>query len=151
MVEIVSNNEGDTRAVAARLASLLRPGDVIVLAGPLGSGKTAFAGGLAAGLGIERRVTSPSYILMRTYTDGFLPFVHVDVYRLSSIGEFSDLEVFEEGRQGVVAIEWGDAVLPALPPDHLWVTIEVRSDDNRLLRFAPAGNWSGRPLDELVV
>ncbi len=151
MFAITSNNEGETRAIAARLASLVRPGDVIVLAGPLGSGKTAFAGGLAAGLGVQRRVTSPSFVLMRSYDDGFVPFIHVDVYRLSTLGEFSDLDVFEEGRKGVVAIEWGDAVGAVLPLDHLSVNFDVLGDEARLLRFEPAGAWSDRPLGELVV
>ncbi len=139
----------DTRAAAGRLAALLRPGDVVVLAGPLGCGKTTFAGGLADGLGVEEPVTSPSFILMRRYDSGFLPMVHVDVYRLGTVGEFEDLEVLEEGRDGVVVIEWGNAVLPLLPDDHLVVEFDVQPGGTRILRLVPSGDWKQRPLEEV--
>lgn len=149
IVELSCPTVTDTRAAARRLASLCRPGDVILLCGPLGSGKTAFAGGLAEGLGVEESVSSPSFVLVRRYDSGFLPLVHADVYRLASISEFDDLEVFEEGRDGVVAIEWGDAVVGAAPDDHLRVEFEVEDDGARRLRFRPAGMWTARPLEEV--
>lgn len=149
MIEIHCPTEVDTRAVGGRLASQCRPGDVVVLTGPLGSGKTAFAGGLADGLGVEEPVTSPSFVIMRRYDSGFLPFVHVDVYRLGSIGEFDDLDVFEEGRGGVVVIEWGEAVLPGLPEDHLQVEI-VTLPAGRVLRLKPSGEWSDRRLSDVA-
>lgn len=147
--EIDCPTETDTRAAAGRLASLLRPGDVVVLCGPLGAGKTAFAGGIAEGLGVETPVVSPSFVLMRRYDDGFIPFVHVDVYRLTSVGEFEDLDVLEEGGDGVVVIEWGNAVAPVLPPDHLRVEFTVGESGSRHLRLVPCGRWEGRPLEEV--
>jgi tRNA threonylcarbamoyladenosine biosynthesis protein TsaE len=148
-VEVRCPTVTDTRAAARRLASLCRPGDVILLCGPLGSGKTAFAGGLAEGLGVEETVSSPSFVLVRRYDSGFLPMVHADVYRLSSLAEFDDLEVFEEGREGVVVVEWGDAVAGAAPGDHLRVDFQVDEDGSRVLRLRPAGVWTVRPLAEV--
>jgi len=149
-LSIVCPEESDTLAVAGRLAAEVRPGDVIVLSGGLGAGKTRFAGGLAAGLGVEERVVSPSFVLMREYRSGFLPFVHVDVYRLGSINEFDDLEAEERAADGVLVIEWGDAVSPALPPDVLTVGFEVAEDGARTLSFHPAGSWCDRDLARVV-
>ncbi|CAN5876228.1 tRNA (adenosine(37)-N6)-threonylcarbamoyltransferase complex ATPase subunit type 1 TsaE [soil metagenome] len=142
--------EADTLAVAGRLAAEIRPGDVVVLSGRLGSGKTRFAAGLAAGLGVEETVVSPSFVLMREYLSGFLPVVHVDVYRLGSTGEFEDLEVFGRAAHGVALIEWGEAVAPMIPLDHLDVLIEVGDDDQRTLTFRPAGEWIDRDLSRVV-
>lgn len=150
-IEMKSADVAETMMIGRRLAALARPGDVVVLAGPLGSGKTAFVGGLAEGLGIDDPITSPSFVLMRRYDSGFTPLVHVDVYRLGSLGEFEDLEVFEEGRDGVTVIEWGNAVAPALPPDHLTIELIPVSENERTVRLGPCGDWEGRPLEELVV
>jgi tRNA threonylcarbamoyladenosine biosynthesis protein TsaE len=122
---------------------------VVVLCGSLGAGKTAFVGGVADGLGIEEPVTSPSFVLMRKYTSGFIPLVHVDVYRIGSLGEFDDLDVFEEARESVLVVEWGDAVAASLPDDHLKIVIEVTGETERDLRFGPNGSWTERPLGEL--
>ncbi|GIU91257.1 MAG: tRNA (adenosine(37)-N6)-threonylcarbamoyltransferase complex ATPase subunit type 1 TsaE [Acidimicrobiia bacterium] len=148
-IELRCPTEMETRAVGRRLASLCRPGDVLSLVGPLGAGKTTFVGGLADGLGIEEPVTSPTFILMRTYRSGFLPLVHVDVYRLTSLAEFDDLGVFEEAEEGVLVVEWGDAVSPALPRNHLRVEIDVDGTERRI-RLLPAGDWRERTLEELV-
>ena len=148
-VELVTKSDADTRAVGRRLSGLLRPGDVVVLCGSLGAGKTAFVSGVADGLGIDEPVTSPSFVLMRKYTSGFIPLVHVDVYRIGSLGEFDDLDVFEEARESVLVVEWGDAVAASLPDDHLKIVIEVTGETERDLRFGPNGSWTERPLGEL--
>jgi tRNA threonylcarbamoyladenosine biosynthesis protein TsaE len=150
VVTVVCPEEADTLAVAGLLAAEVRPGDVIVLSGGLGSGKTRFAGGLAAGLGVQEQVVSPSFVLMREYRSGFLPFVHVDVYRLGSINEFDDLEVGERAADGVLVIEWGDAVAAALPPDVLTVHFEVGEDGARTLSFTPSGDWCDRNLARVL-
>ena len=148
-VELVTKSDADTRAVGRRLSGLLRPGDVVVLCGSLGAGKTAFVGGVADGLGIDEPVTSPSFVLMRKYKSGFIPLVHVDVYRIGSLGEFDDLDVFEEARESVLVVEWGDAVAASLPDDHLKIVIEITGETERDLRFGPNGSWTERPLGEL--
>jgi tRNA threonylcarbamoyladenosine biosynthesis protein TsaE len=132
--------------VARKLAASLRPGDVVLLAGGLGVGKTLFTSGLAAGLGVEEPVVSPSFVLVRQYRTGFLPVVHVDVYRLTSLNEFDDLEVFDLAADGVVVIEWGDALEGAVPEDHLRIDFVVEPDSARVLRLTPAGSWTERDL-----
>lgn len=150
MIVVNCPTETETRALAARLVSLCRPGDVIVLSGGLGVGKTTFVGGLADGLGVEEGVTSPTFVLMRTYSSGFLTLVHVDVYRIGSSLEFDDLEVFELGRDGVVAIEWGDVIGTALPVDRLHVDLAVAEDGARTIGLRPFGAWNGRPIAEVA-
>jgi tRNA threonylcarbamoyladenosine biosynthesis protein TsaE len=145
-----SESEADTRAVGRRLANLLRPGDVLLLCGELGAGKTAFVAGLAEGLGIDAQVTSPSFVLTRRYDGGFIPLVHTDVYRIGSLGEFDDLGVFEEAADAILVVEWGDAVAAALPQDHLVIEIQVVEENTRILRFFAHGTWSSRPLEELA-
>ena len=147
MIEVRCPTPDDTRAFAARLAPALRPGDIVLLAGGLGAGKTLFTGGLATGLGVEETVVSPSFVLVRQYRSGFLPIIHVDVYRLGSLNEFDDLDVFEMAAEGVLVIEWGDAVEAALPSDHLRVEFDVEDDETRVLRLVPLGDWTERDLD----
>lgn len=149
MIEITCPGPDDTRAFARRVASLVRPGDVIVLAGSLGAGKTLFTGGLASGLGVDEQVVSPSFVLVRQYRSGFLPLVHADVYRLSSFNEFEDLDVFEQARDGVLVIEWGNAIESAVPADHLRVDIEIEDDEARSLRISPFGSWVDRDWDSI--
>lgn len=146
MIEVRCPTADDTEALGSRLASDLRPGDVLVLSGGLGVGKTLFTRGLATGLGVEEAVTSPSFVLVREYRTGFMPIVHVDVYRLGSLNEFDDLDVFESAREGVLIIEWGEAVESALGVDHLRIEFDVSDDEARTLRFMTTGTWSQRQL-----
>jgi tRNA threonylcarbamoyladenosine biosynthesis protein TsaE len=135
---------GDTADLGARLAALLRPGDVVVLSGPLGAGKTLFTSGIAAGLGVEEPVISPSFILTREYSSGFLPLIHADIYRLTTRNEFDDLDLLSQSSHGVLVIEWGDVVEPILPPDHLRVDFEVDDDEARNITLVPFGSWRTR-------
>ena len=150
MIEVRCPEAADTQAFAGRLASTLRPGDVLVLVGGLGAGKTLFTGGLAAGLGVEEPVVSPSFVLVRQYFSGFMALVHVDVYRLGSLNEFDDLDVFELAEEGVLVIEWGDAIESTLPNDHLRVEFTVGEAEERMLRLAPSGSWLERDLRAVV-
>jgi tRNA threonylcarbamoyladenosine biosynthesis protein TsaE len=149
MVEVLCATPNDTEALGSRLASSLRRGDVVVLAGGLGAGKTLFTRGLATGLGVEDQVVSPSFVLVREYRSGFMPVIHVDVYRLGSMNEFDDLDVLEMSKNGVLVIEWGEAVESVLPTDYLRVEFEVLEDESRLLRFKGEGSWSERDLGGL--
>lgn len=139
----------DTQAAARRLAGLVRPGDIIILMGPLGCGKTTFTAALGEALTIAEPITSPSFVLMRSYCGGLLPLVHVDVYRLRTVSEFEELGCLEEGREGVVVIEWGEAVKGALPVEHLKVEFELGEGGVRTLTFSPHGDWSDRPGADL--
>lgn len=138
----------DTMAIGRRLASLLRVGDVVLVAGELGAGKTTFVSGVAEGLGVEDPVTSPSFVLSRTY-DGLLPLTHADIYRLTSLGEVADLDLIEEAMDGVLIIEWGNAIEQVMPDSHLLIRIEVDDAEGRELTFVPHGEWVGRPLREI--
>jgi tRNA threonylcarbamoyladenosine biosynthesis protein TsaE len=150
VIEITCPTEADTRAVGRRLAALCRPGDVVILHGRLGAGKTAFAGGLAEGLAVDEQVTSPSFVLVRRYDSGFLPLIHADVYRLGSLAEFDDLDVLDEASEGVLVIEWGEAVASELPADRLTVVIEVADSEVRTITLDPMGEWESRNLIEVA-
>jgi len=136
----------ETRAMAAALAPVLRPGDLILLAGDLGAGKTAFVQGLGAGMGVTEPITSPTFTLEQRYdTDPTLH--HLDVYRLGQLNEVLDLglaELLDEG--GVVAIEWGDVVLPVVPGDYLKVRLSLgETPDDRVVTLRAVGpSWSDR-------
>lgn len=161
MIELASSSPSQTREIAAVVATLCRPGDVIVLAGPMGAGKTAFAGGFAVGLGVgpEEPVASPTFTLVHTHESGRMPLHHADLYRLTSIGEVDDLGLRElADLGGVVLVEWGDAALDRLG-EVLTVSIapvpdpsdEVGSDDDagddqvRTLTISAVGHrWDGR-------
>lgn len=146
MIEVRCPNPEDTEALGSRVASNLRPGDVVVLAGGLGAGKTLLTRGIATGLGVDEPVVSPSFVLVREYRSGFMPVIHVDIYRLRSMNEFDDLDVLELAQDGVLVIEWGEAVESALPPDHLRIEFEVDDEQARTLRFVGTGEWANRDL-----
>jgi tRNA threonylcarbamoyladenosine biosynthesis protein TsaE len=119
----------DTRRLGSSMAGLARPGDVIVLAGDLGAGKTAFAQGFAAGLGVDEPVTSPTFVIARTY-EGRLRLHHLDVYRLESMQEAEDVGIAELVDDGAVTlVEWGDVVTPVLPAGYLEVRLTFDDDD----------------------
>ena len=103
-MKLNANNEQETRAIAAKLAEYLTAGDVILLEGNLGAGKTTFTKGLAEGLGIKRVVKSPTYTIIREYTEGRLPLYHMDVYRLEDTGDDIGLEEYING-DGVAIVE----------------------------------------------
>ncbi|MGH8981656.1 MAG: tRNA (adenosine(37)-N6)-threonylcarbamoyltransferase complex ATPase subunit type 1 TsaE [Acidimicrobiales bacterium] len=105
-----------TRALAASLASVARRGDVVVLAGMLGAGKTTFAQGFARGLGVQGPVTSPTFTLVRQYPCSLGQLFHADVYRLDHLVEVADLGLGELVEDGVALVEWGDVAVPALGP-----------------------------------
>ena len=116
---LVSRTPLQTKQLAATVAGALRPGDVVALTGELGAGKTCFVQGAAQALGVTERVTSPSFVLRREY-EGHMPILHMDIYRLETLQEIVDIgyeEVFDNSR--VTFIEWGDAMSPLLPHDHL--------------------------------
>jgi tRNA threonylcarbamoyladenosine biosynthesis protein TsaE len=146
-VQACTRSVDETRQLAAAVADLARPGDVLVLAGDLGAGKTAFVQGFSRGLGVEDRVTSPTFTLVHVYEGGRLPIHHLDVYRLDQLSEALDLglaEMLDEG--GVVLVEWGDAITPVLPHQLLEVRLTFgEGDDDRTLSFRAVGSaWHGR-------
>lgn len=138
----------DMEALGRRLAAVLRPGDVILVNGSLGAGKTLFISGIAQALGVEVQITSPTFLVVRSY-EGLLPLFHADVYRLDSTAEFTDLELVEQSKDGVLAIEWGEAVRSAVPEQALNVVIEVHGDGRRSVTLHGEGEWNSRLVTEL--
>ena len=118
-----------TRAVAAALEPLLQPGDVLLLTGDLGAGKTVFTQGLAAALGVAEAVTSPTFTLAQSY-QGRIRLHHLDVYRLDNMAEVLDLDLPELlDDDAVVCVEWGEVVIAELPRDFLRVRIRLADPD----------------------
>jgi tRNA threonylcarbamoyladenosine biosynthesis protein TsaE len=142
----VTHSAPETRALAAALAELARPGDLLLLVGDLGAGKTAFTQGFGAGLGIDEQITSPTFALVQGYT-GRLDLYHLDVYRLEQVHEALDLglsELLDDG--SVTVIEWGDTITSALPRDYLEVRITFGAQaDDRRIELTPVGaQWRAR-------
>jgi tRNA threonylcarbamoyladenosine biosynthesis protein TsaE len=145
----------ETRDLAVALAGLAQPGDLVVLAGDLGAGKTAFAQGFGAGLGVTEPITSPTFTLAQQYA-GRLTVHHLDIYRLDQLAEVADLglsELLDDG--GVVLIEWGDAILSLLPNDYLEVRLafgggdQTGDDDRRILLRFVGSRWARRQVSLL--
>ena len=122
-MEYCSNGAEETEALGEALARTLRPGSVVAFTGDLGAGKTAFVRGLARGLGIGDRVTSPTFTIVNEY-EGRLPLFHFDMYRLGDEDELFDIG-WEDylNRGGVCAVEWSERIAGALPPETVTVTI----------------------------
>ncbi len=148
MIEVTCPSADSTRSLGRRLASMLHPGDVVLLKGRLGAGKTVFAGGVAEGLGVQEQVTSPTFVLARWY-DGLMPLVHADLYRLGSSAEIEDLDLPDEASDGVLIVEWGDVAGKQLGENYLLVDISAGDDEVRTIRLHPQGKWQARPLQEL--
>jgi tRNA threonylcarbamoyladenosine biosynthesis protein TsaE len=143
-----SGSPEETRRVGRAVASLVRPGDVVVVAGALGSGKTTFVQGLADGLGVHDGVVSPTFTLAREYRGRFR-LVHVDIYRLDRVQELLDLGLDDLADDAVLAVEWGDVALAYLSPERLEVRLApgpgVDAVDERTLALAPRGRaWLDR-------
>ena len=145
-----------TRDLAAALAGVCEVGDVLLLSGDLGAGKTTFAQGFGRALGIDEPVTSPTFTLVRQYemtpgATGVRTLLHADVYRLDSLGEIADLglgQLVEDG--GVALVEWGDAAEPVLGSGALSLLVEVDPDDEGRRRITVAGagtRWDDRWAD----
>ena len=125
--------DADMRALGRRLASVLRPGDLVFRAGPLGAGKTTLVQGIGAGLGVRGPVTSPTFVIARVHpvVDGPGPvLVHADAYRLGSISEVDDLDLDTDVASAVTVVEWGSGLAEGLAEDRLEISIEPDRDSD---------------------
>jgi tRNA threonylcarbamoyladenosine biosynthesis protein TsaE len=144
----------DTRALGRSLAALLRAGDLVVLSGPLGAGKTAFAQGIGAGLGVTGEVTSPTFVIARVHRPdpargGRVPLVHVDAYRFGAVAdpraEVDDLDLDAGVDESVTVVEWGEGLVEQLVDAYLEVRIDRRDDESRVVELvAHGGDWDQR-------
>ncbi|OLB97021.1 MAG: tRNA (adenosine(37)-N6)-threonylcarbamoyltransferase complex ATPase subunit type 1 TsaE [Actinobacteria bacterium 13_2_20CM_2_66_6] len=131
MREIVTNSPDETEAEGEELGRRLRPGDLILLTGPLGAGKTTFVRGLARGAGSEAQVASPTFQLVRIYP-GRVQLAHVDLYRVKAAGELADLGLDELIDEGAVVVEWGDRIEAKTGRQ---ITFETLGGDRRRIRM----------------
>jgi tRNA threonylcarbamoyladenosine biosynthesis protein TsaE len=144
----------DTRDFGRRLAAVLRPGDLLLLTGPLGAGKTALVQGIGAGLGVLGAVTSPTFVIARVHRPdpalgGSVPLVHADAYRLGDAAdpraEIDDLDLDASAGDAVTVVEWGAGMVEQLNDEHLAVRIDRLDDDTRIIDLVPhGGDWAAR-------
>jgi tRNA threonylcarbamoyladenosine biosynthesis protein TsaE len=135
---VATRDAAETRALAARLAAVAQPGDLVCLVGELGAGKTQFAKGFAAGLGITDTVNSPTFVLMSEYA-GRLPLFHVDLYRLDDAADALAGGLLDERQaEGVAIVEWAERLGPALPAARLDVVIDGTGDEPRTISLRSA-------------
>ncbi len=135
----------DTHAFGVELAGLLRAGDLVLLSGPLGAGKTALTQGIGAGLGVPGPVTSPTFVLARVHRGGRLPLVHVDAYRLGSVADVDDLDLDAAAEESVTVVEWGHGLVEQWADEHLVVELTRGDDDVRTAVLVPhGGSWTAR-------
>ena len=135
--KFVSNNELDTKNFAKKLASKLTTGDVIVLTGELGSGKTKFTEGFLSHFGLENEISSPTFTIVNEYKKDDINIYHFDVYRLEDSSEFYEIGGEEYFENGICLIEWGELIEDALPKNYIHITFEKdnQNDNIRILNI----------------
>jgi len=149
-VEVLVETPEQMRALGERLAGHLQAGDLVVLSGELGAGKTTLVQGIGAGLGVRAPVVSPTFVIARVHTDGRLPLVHVDAYRLGSDAEIDDLDLDADLDSSVTVVEWGEGLAERLSADRLEVRLVRSSGDGDETRQAVVrgigSRWAGHDL-----
>jgi tRNA threonylcarbamoyladenosine biosynthesis protein TsaE len=139
----------DTQRLGEELGKLSHPGDIFLLSGELGAGKTCLTQGIAWGLGIEGYATSPSFVVMNQY-QGRLPLYHIDLYRLENVAEVMDLGLDDYlYGDGVCVVEWADRAPQAFPTEHLRIKISYLSDTGRRFELEPGGKRYVELLSQL--
>lgn len=145
MTTVTALTREDTQALGKRLSAGLRPGDVILLSGRMGAGKSEFARGVARGLGIVSAVPSPSFTILNVYNEGRLPLYHFDWYRIGDESELTDMGLDEYiGGDGVCLIEWHERAEDLLPETALEVLLSPQEDGSRIITLIPHGDWEAQ-------
>lgn len=146
---MISHGKEETQLLGERISNLLSRGDVVLLKGDLGAGKTTFSGGVAKGLGIKESVISPTFNIMKCYFDGTIPLYHIDAYRLENQNIEIGLDEYIEG-DGICLIEWPDFISPLLPEERLEIFIEHAGEDKRNLKLVSYGKHFDEVLEKLA-
>ncbi len=137
-----TNSPAETRALGRQLAATLKAGDVLLLWGDLGAGKSEFTRGIAEGLGVACPVTSPSFTILNVYDEGDIPLYHFDWYRLNGVDELYEMGMDEYlGGDGVAVVEWPSQCPEAIPETHLAVHLTPVGDSSRNVTFTPMGDF----------
>jgi tRNA threonylcarbamoyladenosine biosynthesis protein TsaE len=149
-LSVRTRSADETASLGRGLGGIVRPGEVLLLVGDLGTGKTTFVQGLAVGLEISERPRSPTFTMIHTYDGGRYPFVHVDLYRLDNTSDVLSLgleELLEP--PAVAAVEWGDKAAPVVGDHYLQLNFawDGTDDDTRTINFLPSGRWRDRMSD----
>ena len=145
---VVTNSAAETRALGERLAGQLKAGDVILLEGELGAGKSEFARGVAKGLGVQETVTSPSFTILNVYDSGVIPLYHFEWYRLESAEELYELGMDEYlCGDGVSLVEWPGRCPDAVPESCLVIRIETEGENIRRITEVPRGGFRKTTLE----
>ncbi len=142
----------DTLDFGSALGRLLRAGDVVILSGALGAGKTALTKGIGAGMGVTGTVMSPTFVIARVHTGPGTALVHVDAYRLAGALELDDLDLDTDLTRAAVVIEWGEGLADALSDERLVIRLTRHPDDTRTAELdAVGGDWADRLALALAV
>lgn len=145
---MITTSAKETRALGARLATILRPGDVLLLFGDMGAGKSELTRGIASGLGIDGPVSSPSFTILQGYEDGRVPLYHVDWYRMESVEELYELGMEEYlGGDGIAVVEWPTRCPEAVPESYLEITFTPLGEDTREITWRSVGNFRTIPQE----
>ncbi len=151
---VTAVTDEDMRVLGRDLAALSLPGDLLILSGPLGAGKTTFTQGLGQGLGVRGSVTSPTFVISRIHPSltGGPALVHVDAYRLGGPDEIDDIDLDMTLAESVTVVEWGEGVAEGLADDRLEIRIERHPNDTRTVHLRPVGaRWSDIDLPGTAV
>ena len=139
---MISHSAEETRNLGKKLSAHLKAGDVVLLQGDLGAGKSEFARGVARGLGITGAVPSPSFTILNAYDEGSIPLYHFDWYRIEEAQEIYDMGMDEQlGGDGIALIEWSERAEECLPKRLLRITIKTLDENTREMLFAPEGGF----------
>lgn len=147
-----SISAAQTRSLGAALAKVLRPGDVLLLYGEMGAGKSEFTRGIARGLGIDGPIASPTFTILQVYTDGSIPLYHFDWYRLESAQELYDMGMEEYlGGDGVAVVEWPERVFEAIPVAYLKISLSPgAAEGERYLEITPVGDFREIKMEDAL-
>ena len=152
MCKFISHNELETKEIACKLASNLETGDIIVLSGDLGSGKTKFVQGFLSYWNLEDEVSSPTFNIVNEHSSNNTNIYHFDVYRLEGLGEFYSIGGHEYFMHGICIIEWGELIEDVLPKNYIKISFD-KDDDNpdiRYLTITAFGNRLKKVVEELL-